>query len=84
MPIIFSKKTMEVHFSLAAFMSSDAAETFLYQLLKKIDLFAIWQIAVAGIGVAIVYKFTTKKSITMVASLYIIFIIISLAWHSLF
>jgi len=84
LPIILSKKTMEVHFSLAAFMSADASETFLYQLLKKIDLFACWQIVVAGIGVAAVYKFTTKKSITMVASLYIIYMIISLVWTSIF
>lgn len=84
LPMILSKKTMEVHFSLASFMSADVSESFLYQLLKKIDLFAIWQIIVAGIGVAVVYKFTTKKSIIMVASLYVIYMIVSLAWKSIF
>jgi len=84
LPMILSKKTMEVHFSLAAFMSADASETFLYQLLKKIDLFAFWQIVVAGIGVAVIYKFTTKKAIAMVASLYVLYMVISLAWTAIF
>ena len=82
--IIPFKKTMDVHFSLAAFMSSDSSETMLYQLLKKIDLFTIWEIIVMGIGVAVIYKFTTKKSIGMVASLYVIYIILSLVWRSIF
>jgi hypothetical protein len=84
LPMILSRKTMEVHFSLAAFMSADASETFLYQLLKKIDLFAFWQIVVAGIGVAVIYKFTTKKAIAMVASLYVLYMVISLAWTAIF
>ena len=82
LPLILSKKIMEVHFSLATFLSNDASETILYQILKKFDLFAIWEVIVAGIGISIIYKFTTKKSITIVASLYIIYSIISLAWFS--
>lgn len=84
LPIILSKENMDVHFSLAAFMSSDTTETFLYQFLKNIDLFWIWQIIVAGIGIAVIYKFSTKKSITMVASLYVIYMVISLALTAIF
>jgi len=84
LPLVLSKQTMDVHFSLAAVMSSEASKTILYQFLKKIDLFAIWQIFVAGIGVSAIYKFTTQKSVLMVASLYVVYILISLVWFSIF
>ena len=84
LPLVMTKKTMSVSFSLASFMSPDASETALYHILKHIDLFAFWQIIVAGIGIAVIYKFTTKKSIIMVASLYVIYILISLGVKSIF
>ncbi len=84
LPLILSKKTMEVSFSLASFLSVESSESFLYQLLKKIDFFTIWQIIVAGIGFAIIYKFTTKKGIAAIAGLYIVIIGIVLILQSIF
>jgi len=84
LPMILAKKTMYLSFSLAALLPTAATDTFRYQLLSKIDLFAIWQIIVAGIGLAVIYQFSTKKSITMVASVYLIYVIISLAIFSIF
>jgi hypothetical protein len=82
LPIILSKKTAEVHFSLATFLPVDNAETLMYQFLKKFDLFAIWSLIVMGIGIAVIYRFTTKKSMTMVTALYVVYMAISLAWFS--
>ena len=84
LPVILSKKTAEVGFNLASFMSSDASESFLYQLLKKVDLFMIWEIIVAGIGLAVIYKLTTKKTITAVALLYVIVVAIGLGLQNIF
>ena len=80
LPIILSKKTAEVHFSLATFLSEDSVETILYQFLKKIDLFAVWGIIVTGIGLAVIYRFTTKKGVTISAIWYVLYMVISLVW----
>ena len=84
LPLILTKKTMHVGFSLAVFMSSDAHDTPLYQFLSKIDFFAIWQIIVVGIGLSVIYKFSTQKSITMVAVLYVLYIVISVGVTAIF
>jgi hypothetical protein len=84
LPLILAKKTMEVHFSLATFMSNDAANTLMYQFLKKIDLFSLWGFIVMGIGFGVVYNFTTKKSVTTMIVLYIIYILISLLLFKIF
>jgi hypothetical protein len=82
--MILTKKTINVSFSLAAFLPADAFDSFKYHLLSKIDLFAIWQIIVAGIGFSVIYKFSTKKATIMVASVYLIYAIISLILVSVF
>lgn len=84
LPLILTKKTMHVGYNLAAFMSSDANQTPLYQFLSKIDFFAIWQVVVVGIGLAVIYKFTLKKSITLVAVLYAIYTAISVGIKAVF
>ncbi|MEE4310367.1 MAG: YIP1 family protein [candidate division KSB1 bacterium] len=83
-PIILAKKSMDVSFSFASFLSSDASETLIYEFLKKIDFFAIWEIIVLAIGFSVFYKFSTKKSMITIGSLYAIYVIISLAVKSIF
>ncbi|MBD3290041.1 hypothetical protein GF337_14630 [candidate division KSB1 bacterium] len=84
LPLVLAKKTMHVNYSLAVLMSSEAHDTPLYQSLSKIDFFAIWQVIVVGIGLSVIYKFTTKKSITLVAILYALYAIISVIITMLF
>jgi len=83
LPIILSKKSINVHFSLATFLSEDASETILYQILKSVDFFWIWQIMVAGIGMAVIYKMSTKKTTTALAVAYVIFVLIGIGFKSL-
>ena len=61
-PLILSKKTADIHFSLASFMSEDQSKTYLYNFLKTLDIFAIWHYVVLAIGMAVIYKFTVKKT----------------------
>ncbi|MFQ6113453.1 MAG: YIP1 family protein [bacterium] len=79
LPIVLSKETMQVTFSLAALMSTESRETFLYQLLTKIDIFWIWWIAVQSIGLAAIYQMKTQKMATVVVILYGIYAIIASA-----
>lgn len=79
LPIILSKETMQVTFSLAALMSEESRETFLYQLLAKIDLFWVWWLSVQSIGLATIYKMKTQKMATVVVILYSIYAIVASA-----
>lgn len=84
LPIVLTKKTMLVTFSLASFMPDEKATTFLYQLLSTVDVFYIWWIAVFSIGLAVIYKMKTQKMATAVISVYAIYAIVAAAIGSLF
>lgn len=62
LPIMLSKETMNVHFSLATFLPDEQKTTFLYKILMQIELFNIWAIAVTCIGVGVMSKAGTKKT----------------------
>ncbi len=49
----------------------------LYALLSKLDLFMVWELVLWIIGFAVVFRFTTKKSATMVILLWVIWIAVS-------
>ena len=51
--------------------------SFLHRLLSRFDIFTIWQIILWIIAFAVVFKFATKKSATMVISLWVIYIIVA-------
>jgi hypothetical protein len=59
--IMYSRGSMNVHFSLAALMSDASKDTFLYKLLANVELFNLWTIAVVSIGLAIVAGVKTSK-----------------------
>lgn len=83
-PIILSKQTANVHFSLALLLPEDQSETILYNILKAFGLFSIWQYVVLAIGFAVIYKFSLKKSgITMVV-MFIIYAIFSVTFSKVF
>ncbi len=53
-------------------------------LLQQLDLFYIWWVVLMGMGIAAVYQFTVKKGITIVASWWLVYILVSLGFKSLF
>ncbi len=53
-----------------------------YRFLSRFDLFTIWTLILWIIGLAVIYRFTTKKSSTLVLSLWAIWIVISVALGS--
>lgn len=54
----------------------------LYRLLSQFGLFTIWELVLWIIGLAVIYRFTTKKSATLVLSLWAIWIVISVTLGS--
>ncbi|MDZ7723724.1 MAG: YIP1 family protein [candidate division KSB1 bacterium] len=73
LPIMLSKNSMDVHFSLATFMPSDASSGFLYKFLANIEVFNIWSIAVLCIGLAVITRADVKKVWPWVAALFLIY-----------
>ena len=80
-PFIISKQTVHMSVGLGALLTpvTEGAfmDKFVYQLLSKVELFTIWQLVVVSIGMAVVYKFTTKKAATGVVVVYIVYAIIA-------
>lgn len=84
LPIVLAKDTMQVSFSLSTLMSEESEGTFIYQLLSKLDIFAIGWIAVQSIGLAAIYKMKTQEMATAIISLYAIYAIVASAIGSAF
>ena len=72
LPIIISKQTLEVPTNIAVIIGLEDQGTFAYQLLSKVELFTIWQLIIVSIGMAVIYKFTTKKAATGVVVLWLL------------
>ncbi|MGH7455659.1 MAG: YIP1 family protein [bacterium] len=83
-PIMAKKMVMESATSLSSLLPSEENKTLLYHLFSQIDLFWIWWVAVIGFGVAAVYKFSTRKAMTMVFTLWAIYVVIAVALKSIF
>jgi hypothetical protein len=49
----------------------------LYRFLSRLDIFTIWQIVLWIIGLAVVYRFSTKKIANFVLSLWALYIVIA-------
>jgi len=76
-PVMFLKHSSQVITSLALFFSFLSHKSFTFRLLNKFDFFTIWELALIGIGLSTVSKFSTKKGEGIVFSLWVIWIIIS-------
>ena len=83
-PLMISQQTVNIHFSLATFMSEEATDTFLYKFLAQIELFNVWSIIVLCIGIAVVSKLNVKKVWPWVAIIYLLWFVGSASVSGLF
>jgi hypothetical protein len=83
-PIMVNKGVMESATSLSSLLPSEENKTLLYNLFSQIDLFWIWWVAVIGFGVAAVYKFSTRKAMATVFTMWVIYVVIAVALKSIF
>lgn len=84
LPLTLVKKSADVQTSLALMLSPDVKETFLYKVFSSFDIFVIWQVILVSMGMAVIYKFTSKKSYTTVFVLWIIWIFLKSGLSGLF
>lgn len=83
MPLILVKKSSQVQTSLAALMPSGSEENLLFKILTHTDIFVIWEIWLISLGLAIVYKFSTKKTLSLVIGLYLFYVVIAVGFSVL-
>ncbi len=84
LPIVLAKESLQVSFSLATFMSEEARQSFLYNLLTKVDIFYIWWLAVFSIGLAVIYKMETRKTAIAVTVVYLIYAVVASSFAGMF
>jgi len=73
--------------SLAAFLpipSLGSAQSVLYRLLSKFDIFTIWEMILWIVGISVMYRFTTKKSAILVGIIWGCWVVVSVALGGLF
>jgi len=51
----------------------------LYLLLSKLDVFTLWSLALWAVGLAVIYRFSMKKSAGLVLTIFGIWVVISVA-----
>jgi hypothetical protein len=73
-PLVMMKGNINVQTSLGLLLSPDAKGSFLYSVLSSFDVFTLWQVILVSMGLGVMYKFSTKKSFTTVAILWVIWI----------
>lgn len=59
-------------------------KSILYRLMSKLDIMTIWQLLLWTFGLSVMYKVTTKKAAVPVVTLWIIWIVISVALGGVF
>jgi len=82
-PLMLLKETSKVHTSLAALMPSGSEEGLLFKILTHTDLFTIWEISLLSIGLAVIYKFSTKKTAGLVIGLYLVYVVLAVGFSML-
>lgn len=74
--IVLMKGSFKSSTSLAAFLPFLEESSFVYKVLQGLDLFIIWQLAVASIGMAIMHRMTTKKAAIAIFSAYLVVVLV--------
>ncbi len=82
-PLILTKESTLVTLSLASLLDPEAQKTFLYKILSYVDVFYIWWVVVYGIGLGVIYRMRTQKTITAVAVVYGLYAVAASAIGSL-
>jgi len=72
LPMILSKKTLEIYFSPAAFFPAEMKDALAFKIAAIFDIFVIWKIILIAIGMGIVYKTKTEKPLIVVGVMYLL------------
>ncbi len=75
-PLILATKTVEAGLNLGLLFSENLVGAKMHSVMGVFDLFGIWFFIVFGLGLAVAYKFSTKKGIGISFIIWLVFSII--------
>jgi hypothetical protein len=81
--LMLGKETMFIYLSPAAFLSVEAKDSLLFKIAAIFDIFIIWKVILLGIGMAVLYKTSNRKSFAVVIILYLVFGVLSVAFSGM-
>jgi hypothetical protein len=84
LPLIMMKETVNVQTSLALLLSPDAKDSFLYKVFSSFDIFTVWQVILVSMGLGVMYRHSTKKALTAVVILWMIWILLKSGLSTIF
>ncbi|HPB01226.1 MAG TPA: hypothetical protein PLS75_07420, partial [Candidatus Marinimicrobia bacterium] len=70
-PLMLSQQTVRIYTSPALFLQDNS--TFWFRFFANLDLFVLWKVILLGIGVGIITKVKTSKSIWTILICWIIY-----------
>jgi len=76
-PLIVSQQSLDIYTSLALFFNE--SQTFLFRLMKNIDVFAAWKVILLSMGLSVIYKAKIGKSFYTVSIIWLIYCVIASA-----
>lgn len=75
-PLMLAKHSVGVQTSLALVLSPEQEGSFLFRFLAQFDIFVIWQLILAALGLAILYRFSKQKAAALVFGLWLLWAIL--------
>ena len=80
-PLILAKESMIVYTGLGLLLTEEmATQTFAGRLVAGVDLFGIWQVCIAGIGIATIGRIALTKSLVTMFILWVIWLVVKAAF----
>ena len=85
-PLALASKTPEVQTGLGLLMARDSSAGYAYRfvqsLLAHVDVFSVWKVVLLALGVAVMFKFTRKKSYYVAGGIWVVYILLASALGS--
>ena len=74
-PIIISENTLDVRIGFGLLLSEQVSHTFIGKVVSSIDIFDVWQVLIASMGLAVVSQISKRKTFGTVLGLWFIWLI---------
>lgn len=82
-PLILAKETIDIHTGLGVILSEEMAKTFAGRVIAGFDLFGLWTTCVVAMGIAVLGNLPTRKAMTGMLILWVIWILIKAGFAGL-
>lgn len=83
-PLQLAKGSVHVYTSAVLVVPGLSPQSTLFRILNSFDIFALWQVWAVTLGLAVIYKFNTKRSAIAVLSVWAVWVVLKVALGAVF